>query len=86
MAYLVTTVVREAVRHSAEHIAVPMHAHAGVWRLVVTDDGKREPVTVADRHRVVGAPLADVLDRLAEDWGVEIRATSGKDVWLMVCP
>lgn len=83
---LVSEVVTNAVKYGAvaDAIAVSLRCVDGSVTIRVTDDSTVRPVVRRARPRDLGGRGMELVERLADDWGVEVDPRRGKTVWFRV--
>ena len=80
LALLVSEVVTNAVRYTADAIGITVYAHdCGLWVSVADDGGGRVAPRAADLDDLGGRGL-QILDLLCTTWGV-VDDRAGKAVW-----
>ncbi|MBB2923559.1 ATP-binding protein [Cellulomonas cellasea] len=83
---LVSEVVTNAVKYGAvaDAIAISLRCADGAVTVRVTDDSTVRPVVRKARPSDLGGRGMELVERLAEDWGVDVDARRGKTVWFRV--
>lgn len=83
---LVSEVVTNAVKYGAvaDAIAVSLRCTDGSVTIRVSDDSTVRPVVRRARPSDLGGRGMELVERLADDWGVDVDARRGKTVWFRV--
>lgn len=83
---LVSEVVTNAVKYGAvaDAIAISLRCTDGSVTIRVSDDSTVRPVVRKARPSDLGGRGMELVERLADAWGVDVDARRGKTVWFRV--
>jgi two-component sensor histidine kinase len=83
---LVSEVVTNAVKYGAvsDAIAVSLRCSESSVTIRVSDDSTVRPVVRKSRPSDLGGRGMELVERLADAWGVDVDARRGKTVWFRV--
>lgn len=83
---LVSEVVTNAVKYGAvaDGIAISLRCADGTATIRVSDDSTVRPVVRRAKPSDLGGRGMELVERLADAWGVDVDARRGKTVWFRV--
>lgn len=84
---LVTELVSNAMLHTeTDHVDVRIEMRRGAIRIGVRDDEVGPPAPRAPTQEDTSGRGLQIVDRLAETWGVDYTESGGKCVWFSMSP
>lgn len=84
IALMTSELSANAVRHTASQFTVAVDRSVSQVRVSVTDEGPGEPIVRTPDHDEPSGRGLQIVEKLADDWGVSPGTGSGKTVWFSV--